>query len=97
MMASVCCIPTIDCAEYSIDGDNRYSCRYLNDGGATQRKMGVRTGPHGLHAVATEDIPAGEIIVQCLPLAQSPIIHGPAKPTCFCCFFQEGDDDLLKR
>lgn len=98
-MASICCIPTIDCAEYSTDGDNRYGCRYLNDGGATQRliKMGVKTGLHGLHAVATEDIPAGEIIVQCLPLAQSPIIHGPAKPTCFCCFFQEGDDDLSGR
>ena len=94
-MASICCIPTIDCAECSTNGDNRYSCQYSPSG--NNFKMGVKTGPHGLHAVATEDIPAGAVIVQCLPLAQSPIIHGPAKPTCFRCFFQEGDDDLSGR
>ncbi len=105
-MTSICCIPTIDdCADCSTNGDGGYSCQYSSSGsgsgnidGAPQEiKMGVKTGPHGLHAVATENIPAGTVIVQCLPLAQSPVIHGPAKPTCFRCFFQEGDDDLCGR
>eukprot|EP00984_Skeletonema_dohrnii_P011210 scaffold4458_cov189-Skeletonema_dohrnii-CCMP3373.AAC.5 len=99
-MASICCIPTADgCADECSTIDDSHSCHYSssdnNDGSPI--KMGVKTGPHGLHALATEDIPAGTVIVQCLPLAQSPIIHGPAKPTCFRCFFQEGDDDLSGR
>lgn len=98
-MASICCIPTIDDgADCCTNGDGGDSCQYSSsgntDGAPPDIKMGVKTGPHGLHAVATEDIPAGTVIVQCLPLAQSPIIHGPVKPTCFRCFFQEGDDDL---
>lgn len=101
-MASTCCIPVIDdCADCSTNGYGGYSCQYSSsgniDGAPPDIKMGVKTGPHGLHAVATEDIRAGTVIAQCLPLAQSPIIHGPAKPTCFRCFFQEGDDDLSGR
>jgi hypothetical protein len=99
-MTSICCIPMADgCAECSTDDDDRYSCHYSSSNSAEAYiKMAVQTGPHcGRTAVATEDIPAGTVIVQCLPLAQSPIIHGPAKNTCFRCFFQEGDDDFSGR
>ena len=98
MASSICCIPTVDdcAAEYSTTVDDRNGCQYSPyDNNETQQiKMAVvKTGSYDLHVVATEDIPAGTVIVQCLPLAQSPIIHGPAKSTCFRCFFQEGDDD----
>lgn len=102
-MTSICFIPAAgDCAECSCSNDDdRYSCQYSSSSNEAPKniKMAVQTtGPHcDRTAVATENIPAGTVIVQCLPLAQSPIIHGPAKSTCFRCFFQEGDDDLSGR
>ena len=99
-MASICCIPTLDVDEES--NSNCFKCQYSpspqnGDEHCQDIKMAVKSGPHRLHAVAKEDIVAGTVIVQCLPISQSPIIHGPVKNTCFRCFFQEGDIDISGR
>ena len=98
---TICCIPTTENSRGEISGnDGGCSCKYSsspdsdNADDAKQRfKMRISTGPHGLNAIASTHISAGSIIVQCLPLSQMPIMHGPVKHTCSRCFFQEGDED----
>lgn len=36
--------------------------------------MAVKAGQHGLHAIASRDVKAGTVIVQCLPLAHSILV-----------------------
>ena len=70
--------------------------------------MAVQSGPHGRHAIASRQIPAGAIIVQCLPLAHSILMPPGAslveedtieedegkRRRCARCFFQDGDEDI---
>lgn len=98
---TICCIPTTENTQGEIgSNDSGCSCKYSSSPDADTAddakegvKMRISTGPHGLHAIASTDILAGTMIIQCLPLSQMPIMHGPAKHTCSRCFFQEGDED----
>ena len=70
--------------------------------------MAVQSGPHGRYAIASRQIPAGAIIVQCLPLAHSILMPPGAslveedtseedegkRRRCARCFFQDGDEDI---
>ena len=68
-------------------------------------KMSIQSGAFGLHAIATHDMPAGTVILQCLPLAHSLLVP-PGVPSveddgvhdnegrrrrCTRCFSWEGD------
>ena len=68
-------------------------------------KMFMQSGAFGLHAIATQDMPAGTVILQCLPLAHSLLVP-PGVPSadddcvhdkdarqrrCLRCFSWEGD------
>ena len=68
--------------------------------------MLIEPGPHGNHAIASQDINAGSVIVQCLPLAHSILVppgslmeeeesnsNDCKKRRCARCFYQEGDVD----
>ena len=86
--ASICCIPSLDSDKSTSDiSDN--DCRYLSpptetsladadDGIYAKYKssssMVVKAGQHGLHAIASRDVKAGTVIVQCLPMAHSKLV-----------------------
>ncbi|KAL3795466.1 hypothetical protein HJC23_000824 [Cyclotella cryptica] len=68
-------------------------------------KMWIQSGAFGLHAIATQDMPAGTVILQCLPLAHSLLAPPGVSPSeddgvhdnegkrrrCTRCFVREGD------
>lgn len=70
--------------------------RRANDGSGGGA-MAVRSGLRGLYAIATRDVAAGDVVVQCLPIAHSilapPGLDGGdgARRRCARCFFREGD------
>ena len=92
---------------YLQDSDTQ-CCGVLND--STQHKMVIKSGPHGLHAIASQDIKAGCVILQCLPLAHSVLVPpggmmedneededddgSRRKKICSRCFIQEGDINI---
>ncbi|KAL7539544.1 hypothetical protein ACHAXR_010804 [Thalassiosira sp. AJA248-18] len=109
----VCCIPSLDSDDGVECGDNnQHSCRYNlhadSIGGSPENhSMAIRSGPYGRHAIASRNLKAGSLIVQCLPLAHSILLPPGAlmeedggddddcggKRRCTRCFFQEGDED----
>ena len=121
---SVCCIPSTDSDNAKIESATDRSnnrCRYLQDSDtkccdgvlnndSTQHKMVIKSGPYGLHAIASQDIKAGCVILQCLPLAHSILVPpggmmgdieeeeeddgSRRKKICSRCFIQEGDTNI---
>mmetsp|Transcript_27072 Transcript_27072/g.58034 ORF Transcript_27072/g.58034 Transcript_27072/m.58034 type:complete len:653 (-) Transcript_27072:2371-4329(-) len=116
----LCCIPSSDSGKVESEfgvGNQHHACRYLHahrharpaeskDGGPDGFNMTIQPGPHGHHAIASRDIPAGSLIVQCLPLAHSILVPPGTmmeddegddvcgrRKRCTRCFFQEGDED----
>ncbi|KAL9191424.1 hypothetical protein ACHAXT_001130 [Thalassiosira profunda] len=109
-----CCIPHSNSdAPISLPDDDgsesegrpRRACRYLKGHAPASPSLVIKSGPHGHHAVASQDIAAGSVIVQCLPLAHS-ILTPPGssildeeddddgtRRRCARCFAQEGDED----
>ena len=108
MSAGVCCIPTDDNIPKTDGCNRRNACRYLatnqhHDGISNScNKMVIKSGIHGLHAISSQDIKAGTIIVQCLPISQS-ILAPPGtnildesdeddgRRICARCFIREGE------
>ena len=121
---SVCCIPSTGSdnttTESPTDRSNRCRCGYLRDSDtkccdygvlddSTQHKMVIKSGPYGLHVLASQDIKAGCVILQCLPLAHSVLVPpggmmedneededdgSRRKKICSLCFIQEGDINI---
>lgn len=66
----------------------------------TSSKMHLKSGEYGLHAIASRDMSAGTIILQCLPLAHSLLVspgmdaaneEESKRRRCARCFFRAGD------
>ena len=108
----VCCIPSSysNNTKATVSVDTKHACRYLSAHhhiqNANNSSMVIQSGPHGLHAIAAQDIKAGSLIVQCLPLAHSILVPPGTlmeevegnddcgkRRRCTRCFFQEGDED----
>ena len=79
----------------------RHGICCIPDDSSHTSKMYVKSGSHGLHAMASQDMNAGTTIVQCLPLSHSLLVppgmsiaddidNGDKKRRCARCFFQEG-------
>lgn len=66
-------------------------------------KMLIETAEHGLHAIASQDMSAGTVVVRCFPLAHSLLVPpgmdaadvGEVKQRrCARCFFRAGETGL---
>lgn len=106
-----CIIPGLHssdcCTAKSADGDSNTDCQYVSADRKSRKSnssnIAVRSGPLGRHAVATQDMNAGTLVVQCLPLAHSILQvqeeerdgddDGSKLRRCARCFIQEGDND----
>ncbi|KAL7467745.1 hypothetical protein ACHAXS_007983 [Conticribra weissflogii] len=68
-----CCIPLSNCNDTTAEGGraSEGACRVSSSRKSYKSMMVVEFGPHGIHAMASQDINAGTVIVQCLPLAHS--------------------------
>ena len=106
----ICCIPTDDnITKPNSNGCSRQNdCHYLStnqhhDGIISNScsNMVIKTGKHGLHAISSQDIKAGTIIVQCLPISHSILIppgtnilesdEVDGRRICARCFIREGE------
>ncbi len=118
---TICCIPSADGPAESTDddhGNHQHRCRcistslqHTHHGSTTNSSMVIQSGPHGLHTIASHDISAGSIIVQCLPLAHSLLVppgsitggedegsgDDGVRKRCTRCFVLEGDVDTSGR
>ncbi|KAL7550265.1 hypothetical protein ACHAWF_013500 [Thalassiosira exigua] len=85
----ICCIPrsssagtdTSNTGSKVADNNSRRPCRCVRasvqHGANTEGpelSIATQSGPYGVHAIATRDIKAGSLIVQCLPLAHSVLV-----------------------
>ena len=93
-----CCIP-ISGNLCTSDGERADCLGVVNN----DSSMVIRSGPHRFHAIASRDVKAGTVIVQCLPLAHSLLVppgmqgeelsidDSGAPKRCARCFASEGD------
>ena len=79
-------------------------CAIPHDSRAKISKMYIKTAEHGLHAIASQDMCAGTVVVRCLPLAHSLLVPpgmdagdlGEVKlRRCSRCFFRAGENGLI--
>lgn len=101
-LPAICCIPISN--NLSTPGDEiQTDCtRAINN-------VLIRSGPHRFHAIASRDIKAGAVIVQCLPFAHALLVppgmqgdelsnddDSGAPKRCARCFVAAGDNHCLR-